>query len=334
MADTASQVSKHNANIAFNGMKTWLARLGISVFLLSWKMVQRLSSHPLPAKSHYYIMLLFRLFFKTYYVWISYPNPLAPEKTLRLSANLCENSQQWYFRQRGAYDLTEIRLVAEGMRSADVFVDIGANIGIYAITIAQEFPDKNAVAIEPFDKNFNTLQTNIAANSLNNCRARQGAVSNADSPLRFYINPIHDGGGSLIPPRVYRTGDVVLDAKSYQEKHPESRTWVEVETFPLDDVLSQKSVLKIDVEGTEVDVLQSGYEVLKAGLVDLMVVEVLRETVDEVVRLVGGLEFDSFLLPDYIPVAVGTRLPWFVRNIVCVRRDTPMNTIICRRAEQ
>jgi FkbM family methyltransferase len=297
-------------------------------------MVQRLSSHPLPAKSHYYIMRLFRLFFKTYYVWISYPNPLVPEKTLRLLANLCENSQQWYFRQRGAYDLTEIRLVAEGMRSADVFVDIGANIGVYATTIAQAFPDKNAVAIEPLDKNFDTLQNNIAANRLVNCSALQGAVSNAGSPVRFYINPIHDGGGSLIPPKVYRTGDVVLDTKSYQEKHPESRTWLEVETFLLDDVLSQKSVLKIDVEGTEVDVLQSGYEALKGGLVDLMVVEVLRETVDGVVRLVGGLGFDSFLLPDYIPVAVGTRLPWFVRNIVCVRRNKPMHLTVWKRASQ
>jgi hypothetical protein len=99
-------------------------------------------------------------------------------------------------------------------------------------------------------------------------------------------------------------------------------------------VLSQKSVLKIDVEGTEVDVLQSGYETLKAGLVDLMVVEVLQETVDEVVRLVDELNFDSFLLPNYIPVTVGIQLPWFVRNIVCVRRNTPMYTIIRERAKQ
>ena len=131
MADAAFQGSKYSTNIPFNGMKTWLARLGINAFLLSWKIAQGLSLRSLPAKSHYYIMRLFRLFFKTYHVWISYPNPLVPEKTLRLLANLCENSQQWYFRQRGAYDLTEIRLVAEGMRSADVFVDIGANIGVY-----------------------------------------------------------------------------------------------------------------------------------------------------------------------------------------------------------
>jgi FkbM family methyltransferase len=334
MTDAASQVNKYSANIALNGMKTWLARLGINAFLLSWKIAQGFSLRSMPAKSHYYIMRLFRLFFKTFYVWISYPNPLAPQKTLRLLVNLCENNQQWYFRQRGAYDLMEIRLEAEGMQSADVFIDVGANVGIYAITIAQAFPEKNVLAIEPLDKNFNTLQTNIAANGLINCRALQGAVSSAGTPLRFYVNPIHDGGGSLIAPSVYRTGDVVLDAKSYQKKHPEFRSWEEVKAFSLDEVLSQKSVLKIDVEGTEVDVLQSGYETLKAGLVHLMVIEVLQETVDEVVRLVDELKFDSFLLPDYVPVAVGTQLPWFVRNIVCVRKNTPLHTVIRKRAKQ
>ncbi len=80
--------------------------------------------------------------------------------------------------------------------------------------------------------------------------------------------------------------------------------------------------------------LQSGYGRLKDGLVDLMVVEVFQDTVDEVVGLVGELEFDSFLLPDYVPIAAGIQLPWFVRNIVCVRRNTHRHTIIRERAKQ
>ena len=317
-----------------NSMKVLLAALGIGAFVLPWRIVQRLSGRRLPAKDHYYIMQLFRFLFKRYYVWINYANPLAPGKKVRLIVNLCENNQQWYFRQRGAYDLMEIRLVAEGMHSADVFIDVGANVGIYATTIAQAFTDKYVMAIEPLQKNFESLQANIAANGLTNCRAVQGAVSNAGTPLRFYINPIHDGGGSLIAPTVFRTGDVVIDVQSYQEKHPEFRDWVEVKTFPLDEMLSQKSVLKIDVEGAEVDVLHSGYNVLKAGLVDLMVVEVLQETVDEVVQLVDELEFDSFLLPEYVAVTLGTQLPWFARNIVCVKRNTPVHATICKRVKQ
>ncbi len=334
MTSKFSKASKENVNVVVNAIKIWLAHAGISSFRLSWQLAKRFSRRSLPAKGHYYIMRLFRLVSKSYYVWISYPNPLLPKKKVHLLVDLCENNQQWYFRERGSYDLLEINLIAESMKNADVFIDVGSNVGVYATTIAQAFPDKQVEAIEPLHKNFDTLQANIAANELINCRARQGAVSSVGTPLRFYINPIHDGGGSLTAPSVYRTGDVLIDAKSYQEKHPDFRVWEEVKTFPLDEILSQKSVLKIDVEGSEVEVLQSGYGRLKDGLVDLMVVEVFQDTVDEVVGLVGELEFDSFLLPDYVPIAAGIQLPWFVRNIVCVRKNTHRHTIIRERAKQ
>lgn len=306
-----------------NRSKEWLARRGINAFALAWKLAQRYSRRKLPVKQHYYIMKLFRFLSRSYCVWICYPNPLAPQQALYLRVNLCENNQQWYFRLRGHYELTEIQLIAEAMRNAEVFVDVGANIGIYAVTIAQAFPDKQVIASEPLNTNSDSLIQNVAGNALSNCTAYQKAVSNTGKPARFYINPIHDGGGSLTAPSVYRTGDVEIDAKRYQHKHPDFRPWVEVETIRLDEVISCKSVVKIDVEGSEVDVLRSMVDVLKTGLVDLMIVEVLQDTVDEVVQLMDEVSFDSFLLPDRTPITTEARLPWFVRNIVCVRKNTP-----------
>ena len=301
---------------------------------MPWKIANLISSKPLPAKAHYYIMLMFRLFFKSYFVWINYPNPISRGKTIRLLVNLCENNQQWYFRLRNRYELKEIKLIAEAMKEAEIFFDIGSNIGVYATTIAQAFPDKRVVAIEPLRKNFDSLRVNITANDVANCKTIHGAVSNISTTQRFYINPIHDGGGSLIASGEYITGDVVLDAKRYQEKHPEFQPFVEVETFQLDEMLSNKSVLKIDVEGAELDVIKSGYKALRNGLVDLMIVEVLQETVDDILDLVGGLEFDAFLLPDYIPITVGAQLPWFVMNVLCVRKNTPQHETILMRMNQ
>ena len=326
--------SKENGSTVLNALKIGLAQVGINSFRFSWQLAKRLSRRPLPAKEHYYIMRLFRAVSRTYYVWISYPNPLKPSKKVRLLVDLCENNQQWYFRERGSYDRQEIRLIGEGMTEADLFVDVGSNVGVYAATIAQAFPNKEVEAIEPLRKNFDTLQAIVAENGLKNCRMRQGAVSNAGGPLRFHINPIHDGGGSLLTPKVYKTGDAVVDANLYQEKHPEFRSWVEVDTFLLDEIVKKRSVLKIDVEGSEVDALKSGRRALKEGLVDLMVVEVLRETVDDVVRLMEEFDFDSFLFPDFSPVSVGTQLPWFVRNIVCVRKKTRLHTKICVRTKK
>jgi len=315
-------------------IKNGAGRAGIGAFRLFWYAIRIVKRGNVPAKEHYYIMRLFRSLFRSYHVRIAYPNPLAPGHKLRLHLNLCENSHQWYFRERGSYDALEIGLIGEAMNKADLFLDIGANIGIYATTIAQAHPHKQIEAFEPLPRNFRNLKVNIAANGLSNCRPRQCAVSGAGKPLSFFVNPIHDGGGSLNNPDVYRTGDVLLDAKTYQEQHPEFQSSIEVETLPLDDVITMKSVIKIDVEGAEMGVLRSGYGKLKEGLVDFMVVEILEETGDEVVPLVRELGFDSFLLPDLVPMKAGMELPWFVRNIVCAKRNSDMHRDILRRIQK
>ncbi len=312
-----------------NAKKEWLARMGITTFTMVWKVLNRLSNRPLPAKDHYYIMKFFRLFFRSYSVWISYPNPVVPQTMLHLKVNLCENNQQWFFRLRNRYELKEMCLIAEGMKEAGVFIDVGSNIGVYALTIAQAVPNKRVIAFEPLQSNYDSLQANIARNGITNCLTYQKAISNAGESVRFYVNPIHDGGGSLIPPKVYKTGDVEINVDHYQEKHPDFHPWVEVDTVDLNEVIHSKSVLKIDVEGTEVDVLQSGYDALRMGLVDLAILEVKQETLDQVLQLMDVLQFDSFLLPDCSPIKTGIRLPWFVKNIVCIRKNTSAHTRFC-----
>ena len=327
---TASKVER----VRCNGVKEWLARMGIGTFTLPWRVLRRLSKRSLPAKDHYWIMMLFRLFFRSYNVWISYPNPLIHEQMLQLRVNLCENNQQWFFRLRQQYDREEILLLAEGMRHAEMFIDIGSNIGIYALTIAQAFPDKRVVAFEPLLGNYESLRANIARNRAGNCVVQQRAISTAGRSVRFYINPIHDGGGSLIPPKKYKTGDVEIDVDEYRQKHPSFDPWIEVETAPLNEAVLGKSIVKIDVEGAELDVLRSGYDVLKRGLVELMIVEVMQDTVDDVVELMDEVGFDSFLMPEYAHISKGVRLPWFVRNIVCVRKNSGLEASIWQRRKE
>lgn len=313
-----------------NGKKEWFARIAITLFTMAWKALHRLSSRSFSAKDHYYIMKLFRLFFKSYCVWISYPNPIVPHKLLHLKVNLCENNQQWFFRLRNRYDVKEMYLIAEGMKSAEVFIDVGSHIGVYGLTIAQAFPDKRVIAFEPLGNNFDSLQANIARNGITNCVAHQKAIANNVGSVRFYLNPIHDGGGSVIPPKVYKTGDIEIDSIRYQQRHPEFCPWMDVETVPLSEIISQKSVLKIDVEGAEKDVLCSGSEAIKAGLVEVMIVEVIQETVHDILQIMDDLDFDSFLLPECRRFVRGERLPWFVKNIICLRKNTRTHAKMCQ----
>lgn len=166
-------------------------------------------------------MQTFGLLFRSPYVSLSYCNPLVPEKRLDLKLSLCENNQQILFRHRASYDMMEIRYLSKGMKEGQVFIGVGSNIGIYAVTIAQAFPDAEIIAFEPLPTNFLGLKEIVKRNGAVNCRFVNGAVSNAGEPFNFYINPIHDGGGSVVAPDIYRTGDVKIDAVDYRQQHPD-----------------------------------------------------------------------------------------------------------------
>jgi FkbM family methyltransferase len=308
-----------------NSFKEFVAKIFISIFTLTWRGLRKLSPYPFPVKDHYYIMRIFRSFFQSFFVWTCYPNPLIPKIFLHLKLNLCENNQQIFFRHRANYDIAELRFLAKGMENGKAFLDVGSNIGVYATTIAQAFPDKEVVAFEPLPANFRSLEENIARNNILNCKTYNKAVSDAGEPLKFHVNPIHDGGGSIVPPDIYRTGDVKISVENYRQRHPDFEPCFTVETVALDDIITHKSVLKIDVEGAELDVLRSGYNSFKKGLIDLVIVEVTKETVCETIRLLNTLHFDCFLFPECELVSPDVQLSWFVRNLLCLRRGTAVH---------
>jgi FkbM family methyltransferase len=311
-----------------NFLKICFGKTVIGLIYYPWRAIEKLFRRSLGAtsKSHYYIMLFFRFFFKTFPVIISFGNGLIKTpQTVKLRVDLCQNNQQWFFRLRGKYEIEWITLVAKGMESADSFIDIGSNIGLYAITISQAFPSKRVIAVEPLNENFLSLNENIKLNSLSNIKAIRAAVSNQEGgKTYFYPNPIHDGGGSVIKSPVYRTGDISIDAERFQKKNPKFCKEAEIKNIKLDEMIESHSVIKIDVEGAEVSVLESGKKSFQKGLIDMVVIEVLDETVDAVITLFDDLGFDCFALDYSHPLKVSDRLKWFVGNIYCLRRGSQL----------
>lgn len=236
--------------------------------------------------------------------------------------NLIDNSSQHYFNLKGRYEIEWISLIHKILPYYEYFIDIGANLGIYAVTISQVNPSKKVIAIEALKANYKILEENIRINNLSNCESMLKAVSNHKGTLRFYINPIHDGGGSLIESECYRTGNVVLNAEEYQKKHRGFRYYQEVESVSIDDLVSVESVMKIDVEGSELDVLKSGFKTFENGLCDVIVVEVLMEkTFYDVVELMNELNYDCYKLGRKLPLKGTEEMDWLVFNIICVRKE-------------
>lgn len=137
------------------------------------------------------------------------------------------------------------------LRPGDTYVDVGANIGYFALHAARLVgPRGRVLAVEPDPRSFARLSSNIALNEASNITPVNLAASweNGTAELRLASQL---GWTTLVP---------------------NSPAMQEVETVPIltariDSVIGSQSVrlLKVDVEGWEHEVLKGSTRLLERG---------------------------------------------------------------------
>jgi FkbM family methyltransferase len=145
---------------------------------------------------------------------------------------------------RGSYESATRSLFRELLSSADVFVDAGAHIGLFSV-LGSRYGNPGLVvySFEPDPYNQRAFRWNMTLNRCRNVRLFPGAVSdkNGIAPLLISDGTI---GSSLVLGRTKIGGTHFL----------------EVGTFTVDSVLKDiplKSILvKLDIEGAEIEALQ------------------------------------------------------------------------------
>jgi FkbM family methyltransferase len=139
------------------------------------------------------------------------------------------------------------------------YIDIGANIGLTTIPVAQN-PRVHCLAIEPEPQNFANLVVNIAENCpYNNVEVRRLAIYVRRQRLSFELS-----SGNLGDHRL-RIGEKT--GRCEEDK----RATIDVEAMPLDEIagnLTGPLAVKIDTQGAEPFVVSGGKETLgRAGLI-------------------------------------------------------------------
>ena len=137
----------------------------------------------------------------------------------------------------------------EILQAGETFVDVGANTGGWCIRASKHY--RTVIAFEPTPVTYGGLVKNLATNSIHNVRLHQVALSNFDGESRmFHFVGIGRGGGG----------------NSLINRHPSfPRNWIE--TFPvtvrtLDSYGFKPDLIKIDAEGSELDVLHGAAKTL------------------------------------------------------------------------
>jgi FkbM family methyltransferase len=166
--------------------------------------------------------------------------PFVEKTQLFVMRGMTGATGNWYC---GLHEVNEMAFTLHLLRSGEHFLDVGANIGSYTVLAAGAIGAK-VTTVEPIPETFVHLQRNLVLNDLsNNVRACRIGLSRHTSVLRFSSER--------------GCGNHVLAAG-------ENLVGIDVPVMMLDQLVADDVpvLIKIDVEGHELAVLQGGGKTL------------------------------------------------------------------------
>jgi FkbM family methyltransferase len=163
----------------------------------------------------------------------------------------------------GRFERNEQTFLWRYLRPGDLFVDIGANIGLFTVIAATRVTQRGTVyAFEPVMTARRRLEENVQLNHLGNVHVEPFALSDQDGWLEILVpTDGWDAWSSLATPTAGR--DIRKD-------RVETLTW---DTFAKERGQLRPTMMKIDVEGWENRVLSGATATLSATDAPLLQVE-------------------------------------------------------------
>jgi FkbM family methyltransferase len=205
--------------------------------------------------------------------------------------NPTEHIQQqlfWY----GCYEKELGVLLKKMLRSNDVFIDIGANIGYFSLLSANISPSVKVISFEPVKDLFQMMKENLSINDSKNIVAINAGVGDINEERELFLSaPDNLGMSSFHQPENY---------SGRKEK---------VEVITIDNWfktsgLAKIDLIKLDIEGSELAALKGMSAVLEKQK-PALIVEINPETLSlfglkplDIYNYLNQFNFDRFLISE------------------------------------
>jgi FkbM family methyltransferase len=157
--------------------------------------------------------------------------------------------------ETGVWEPQSLQSVADHLSQNATFIDVGAHIGYYSLRAANWIGQNgHVIAVEPNPQTLPKLRGNIAANDARAVTVWPVACSDRESTLELYAAPERNTGESSL-------------SKENASQEGSAVTAYSVRARPLDAIVKESKVdrvdvIKIDVEGAELQVLKGAAQTL------------------------------------------------------------------------
>ena len=170
------------------------------------------------------------------------------------------HSEKYYW--TGLYEKPIQEALESWLRPGMTYWDVGAHIGFFTALASRLVGDAGSVhSFEPFRPNFERLRLTIEANELNNVGTYNAALSSQCGSIQ-----VNEGRHtsmattSVAPITADRVGAPLTTVASFT-------------LDALADLHGRPDVIKVDVEGAEIDVLEGGQALLQSPRPPRLIVE-------------------------------------------------------------
>jgi FkbM family methyltransferase len=154
------------------------------------------------------------------------------------------------------------RLAAAWNTPITTILDVGANVGETSLTLHERFPHARVLAFEPHPATFERLRENVEGEGIVPFNLALGSTSRLAELFVYRFSTLNS----------------LIEDAPYPVRFGEAATSVPVVVHTLDRFCSDNEVaavdlLKIDTEGTDVDVLRGAERLLREGRIRFVVTE-------------------------------------------------------------
>lgn len=163
--------------------------------------------------------------------------------------------------QKGTYEPGTLEVMRKCLSKGDVFIDIGSNIGLMSLFASKAVTGTGKVlAFEPEPETFRILKENIRINGFGNILANNIALGYVEGTAKIHCVAENRGGSTLLELENSDVGGKKISIGT-------------LDKFLADQAISSVRMIKIDVEGWELEVLKGSNATLSSPNAPIICIE-------------------------------------------------------------